>query len=291
MIKNWIKLFLFFFTPIILDQLLKLSTHGIRVEAVVMGWFGFLSNFSEHYSDLPSQLQGMKTIVLFIIGICLIEINVVINLLFSLSKTIRYSISFLSGSLVCFLIDKAVHDGIINNIALTFNSQQFFGFNLSILFTYTSLVVLAFVLIFKPQDILNPKSLRKTFITDHVDQAQFIKSFFSVFTVTYYLLLGVIGIYIYTTISGVEDSKILQRDIIKYFCLLALSLYCFLSPFIFALLVLISNKIYGPVNRFQKYMGLIEQQDAPSFKIRQKDHFKDLEQTAEYIRTRIVRKL
>ena len=292
MMKKWIVVSVFFIFPVILDQLLKLSTHDIRVDAVVMGWFGFFSDFSESYSNLPGKLQGMKTIVLFVVGLFLIEANVVINVLFSLSRVIRWSVGLLSGSLTSLLIDKALHDGIINNIALTFNSQRFFGFNLSILFMYTSLVVIAFVLIIRPQDILNAKSLRKTFITDHVDQKKFIKSSFSIFTIIYYLILGVIGIYICTTITGIEDSKVLQRDILQYFLLMMVTLYLFISPFIYALLVIISNRIYGPINRFQKHLtNLLEKEDSASFKTRKKDHFKELEQIIDYIRTRILRKL
>ncbi len=294
--KNWFKIFLVFLVPIFFDQMLKLLTRGLHTEAVMFGWLGFFANFSdaEIYSNLPNKLQEIKGLTLAVVGICLFQLNILVNFLFALSHTVRYSISLILGGSICFLMDKIFHGQVINNLAITFNSQQFFGFNLAILFICAGVILLALILIVKPQELLSPTSVRKTLLTDHVNQRQFIISIFSFFTIVYYVLSTLIGLYTYITITSVTDSRMIQTDVIQYFCLLVLALYCLLTPLVYTTSVALSHRVYGPVYGFQNYMRMLfekKEKVTSSFKTRKKDHFKELENIAEYIRTRIIRKL
>ena len=295
--KDWLKIFLIFIIPIFLDQILKLLTQGLRVEAVVIGWIGFFSNFSnsESYtSSLYAPLQEIKSLFFLIFCLCFVQTNILLNTLFALSRFVRTTISFILGGFLSVFLDQFVYGQMINNLGLTFNSQQFFGFNLAILFVCVGFILLSIVLIFKPQEILNPESIRQTLLTGDSGQKKLIISLLTFFTIIYYIVCALVGVFVYVAALSLSSSKIIRWDMVQYFCLVAVTLYFCLIPLIYTLAVRISNRIYGPFYGFQNYMKTVFEKPSdphPPFKIRKKDYFKELESFAEYIRTRILRKL
>ena len=293
--KDWFKILLVFVTPIFFDQILKLLTREFHNGAVIIGWLGFFANFSESdtYSSFYAPIKEIKGLIFIIFGICLFQLNILINFLFALSYIVRYSISLILGGLMCFLLDNIFHDQIINNLAITFNSQQFFSFNLAILFICIGLILLSLILMIKPQELLNPINVRKTLLTGHAGQKQLIIFLLSFFTIIYYAISFLIGVFNMTALP-VLDSKTLQVSMVQYFFLFVVAVYICITPLFYAMIVRLSNRIYGPVYGFQNYMiDLFEKkyEITTPFQTRKKDYLKELETIAEYIRTRILRKL
>ena len=80
---------------------------------------------------------------------------------------------------------------------------------------------------------------------------------------------------------------------LQLFYLLIFLVYLFSFVSVFILALGFSHRIYGPVQGFQSYMQVLFEEEGKTkpFKTRSKDQFKELEKTAEYIRTRLLKKL
>ena len=138
--------------------------------------------------------------------------------------------------------------------------------------------------------IFNKNNLRKTLI---IEKNQYIFCFYVILP----YLLFVFGFYmffhIFIQISLASTSRVslgAQSQIINnFFSLFSVLSLCFLLTLVIFIFYL-SNKIYGPVYAFKKYIKDVliknKAKDQP-FKLRGGDHFQDLPELAEELRQRL----
>ncbi len=294
--KDWLWIFFSLTAPCVFDQVFKWSTSVLKIEPVTFGFVSFFSSFSR-LDVLESSIHTtrlLESIVFSAVAVFLIQLLAVLNALFTYKHLqIRISLSVMMGGLLSLTVDHIVYAETVNNIALTFNRNQFYPFNLSVLFICGSLAVFLYPLIMD-KDLFKKENLRRNFLLNNKNQNKFLLSVLTSFTLFYLLIVFVFGVYMYAGVSALDQNAEWTREVMSYFYWLVLLVYglSILSVFIFS--VLFSHRIYGPVYGFENYMrSLFEKKEGKleNFQTRKKDHFKELEKIAEYVRTRLVRKL
>jgi len=144
------------------------------------------------------------------------------------------------------------------------------------------------------QNLFRKENIRRNFLLDNKNQSQFLLSVFVGFTVFYITVVLIFGLFMHAGLSVMEPGGELTDRIMNYFYALVFMVYLLSIVSVLILSVLLSHRIYGPVYGFENYMrSLFEKKEdkLEYFRTREKDHFKELEKIAEYVRTRLLRKL
>ena len=294
--KDWFWILFAFIVPCILDQAFKWSTSAVTIEPVTVGFISFFSSFSQLdvLADFIRTTHIIESIVFSAIAVFLIQLLAVLNALFTYKHLrLRISLSVIMGGLLSLTIDHIVYAETINNLALTPNTNQFYPFNLAVLFICGGLAVFIYPLIMD-QNLFKKENIRRNFLLNNKNQNKFLLSVFVGFTVFYFMVILILGLYTHAGLSIVESNGELINQIMGYFYLLVVIVYLLSMVSVFIFSVLLSHRIYGPVFGFENYMrSLFEKKEEKleNFRTRKKDHFKELEKIAEYVRTRLIRKL
>ena len=292
--SDWLGIGAFFLLPLILDQGLKFLTKDLGTAPVLMGVFSVFSSFSDLDAvplSLSLNFQKINSIAFFLFSVFLIQFLWAANIFFYEKKIyIRLILSVFFGSLLSIAADQILFSKTINNLAFTFQKNHFYPFNLAVLTAFVSLTILIYELIIKRKEILNTKNIRTIFLLKNKDQTQFLIYILIGFTVVYFFIFFIFIIYLKFLESDLNFSLPLGAS----FYLMAFLSYAVCFFLVFTLSFLFSHRIYGPAQGFYNYMrGLFEKEGKKEidFKTRKKDHFKELEKIAEYIRTRLMKKL
>lgn len=294
--KDWFWISLAFIAPCILDQGFKWSTSTVKIEPVTKGFISFFSSFSR-LDVLENSIYTMhiiEAIVFSAVAVLLIQLLAVLNILCTYKHLrLRASLSVIMGGLLSLTIDHIFYAETINNIAITPNTNQFYPFNLSILFICGGLSVFIYDLIMNG-GFFKKENIRRNFLLNNKNQNNFLLTIFVCFTVFYAMIVLVFGLYMHAGLSVMTQNVVLVNQVMSYFYWLVLLVYCLAAVSVFIFSILLSHRIYGPVYGFENYMrSLFEKKEEKleNFRTRKKDHFKELEKIAEYVRTRLIRKL
>ncbi len=285
----------FFIIPYLLDRIFKLYTQNITTEPIHFWVFGFFSSFSKLDISAAPELPVHITHSIVAILFCILSIFTFafINYIFTYKHLlIRISFGLFLSGFSNLIIDYILTNRIINNISFMMHNS-YMPFSLAILTLLTGASMFFYTLIIDRKTILQKDSLRKTILLKSEHQNQFIKTAFYTFSLIYFIIFILMFAYFFFSLSPASTDSSLNFILIKNFLLLILFSYLLSVSILFILTVLYSHRIYGPIYGFQSYMrSLFEEnkKDQP-FKTRKKDHFKELEKIAEYIRTRLIRKL
>ena len=294
--KDWFWIVFSFAVPCILDQTFKWSTSFLKIEPLTVGFFSFFSSFSrlDVLENLANETPLLSAIVFSAIALFLIQLLAVLNVLFTYKHLrLRISLSVIMGGLLSLTTDNIIYTETVNNMALTFNTVQFYPFNLAVLFICGGLAVFIYPLIMD-QNLFKKENIRRNFLLNNKNQNKFLLSVWVGFTAFYILIILVFGLYMHASLLTAGGDTKLTHNIMDSFYLLVLLVYLLSMLSVFILSVLLSHRIYGPVYGFESYMrSLFEKKEekVESFRTRKKDHFKELEKIAEHIRTRLIRKL
>ena len=295
--RDWFWILFSFIFPCFLDQAFKWSTSTLKIEPTIVGIIAFFSSFSQVDVLATGSLYTMyiiKAIVFSVAALFVIQLLAVLNALFTYKHLhFRISLSVIMGGILSILIDHIIHAEIINNIALTPNSNQFYPFNLAVLFICGGLVAFIYPLM-KSQNLFKKENIRRNFLLNNKNQNKFLLSVLIGFTVFYVLTILALGLYLHAGLSVSSTNTELISKVMSSFYLLVLLVYLLLMVSVFIFSVLLSHRIYGPVYGFENYMRSLfekKEQKLEYFRTRKKDHFKELEKIAEYVRTRLIRKL
>ncbi|MDE0151647.1 MAG: signal peptidase II [Bdellovibrionales bacterium] len=294
--KDWFWILFAFVAPCILDQAFKWATSVIKIEPLSVGFISFFSSFSklDVLADFVYTTHIVESIVFSAVAVFLIQLLAVLNALFTYKHLrLRVSLSVIMGGLLSLTIDHIIYAETINNVALTPNTNQFYPFNLAVLFICGGLAVFIYPLVMD-KDLFKKDNIRRNFLLNNKNQNQFLLSAFVGFTVFYVTVVLIFGLFMHAGISVADAGGALTNRIMNYFYVLVLIVYLLSMVSVFIFSVLLSHRIYGPVYGFENYMrSLFEKKEEKleHFRTRKKDHFKELEKIAEYIRTRLLRNL
>ena len=295
--KDWFWISFSFIVPCILDQAFKWSTGSLKIEPLIVGIIAFFSSFSKLDAlagDPFHKMYAIEAIVFSVVALFLIQLLAVLNVLFTYKHLrLRISLSVIMGGLLSLAIDNIIYAEAINNIALTPNSHQFYPFNLAVFFICGGLAVFIYPLIMD-KNLFKKENIRRSFLLNNKNQNKFLLSVWVGFTAFYSLIILIFGLYMREGLFVAGGDTGLTDKIMSSFYLLVLLAYLLSMLSIFILSVLLSHRIYGPVYGFENYMrSLFEKKEEKleGFRVRKKDHFKELEKIAEYVRTRLIRKL
>lgn len=294
--RDWFWILFSFLAPCILDQAFKWSTSVLKIEPVTVGVISFFSSFSK-LDVLANSIYTthiLESIVFSAVAVFLIQLLAVLNALFTYKHLrLRISLSVIMGGLLSLTIDHIFYAETINNMALTPNLNKFYPFNLSVLIICGGLAVFIYPLIMD-RDLFKKENIRRNFLLNNKNQNQFLLSALVGFTAFYVMVILIFGLYMHASLSIIDRNANMVNEVMSYFYVLVILVYCLAMVSIFILSVLLSHRIYGPVYGFENYMrSLFEKKEGQleSFQTRKKDHFKELEKIAEYVRTRLIRKL
>ena len=294
--KDWLWILFFFIAPCVLDQAFKWSTSVLKIEPVTLGFISFFSSFSklDVLANSVYTIHILESIVFSAVAVFLIQLLAVLNVLFTYKHLrLRISLSVIMGGLLSLTIDHIVYAETINNMALTMERHQFFPFNLAVLFICGGLAVFIYPLIMD-KNLFKKENIRRNFLLNNKYQNKFLLSAVAGFTVFYVVVILIFGLYMHAGLSMMNQDFEFVNKVMSYFYLLVLLVYCLSMVSVFIFSVLLSHRIYGPVYGFENYMrSLFEKKEEKleNFRTRKKDHFKELEKIAEYVRTRLIRKL
>lgn len=295
----------FFIGPYLLDRVLKVFTSSISEEPVHFLFFGFFSSFSRLYETSAPEvsLYVTNSIVSVLFFILSIFVFIFINYIFTYKHLlIRISFSLALGGLSNFFIDLILTGEIINNMALIAGST-YLPFSAASIVFCAGFFMFIYFLVIDRKSILKKDSLRKTIFLKNRNQNHFILTSLSAFSLIYLIIAVLLLLFYISSINALSMDMLsaenkhsflsVKHGLIKNFLLLVFLSYLIAVSVLVLLAVLYSHRIYGPVYGFQSYMrSLFEgNKKDSSFKTRKKDHFKELEKVAEYIRTRLIRKL
>ncbi len=294
--RDWLWILFSFIAPCVLDQAFKWSTSVLKIEPVTAGVISFFSSFSklDVLADSIYTTHIIESIVFSAVAVFLIQLLAVLNALFTYKHLrLRMSLSVVMGGLLSLTVDHIVYAETINNMAFTLNIHKFYPFNLAVLCICGGLAVFIYPLIMD-RDLFRKENIRRNFLLNNKNQNKFLLSVLVGFTVFYVMIILIFGLYIHAGLSVVDQNYELVNKVMSYFYLLVLLVYCLSIVSVFIFSILLSHRIYGPVYGFENYMrSLFEKKEEKleNFQTRKKDHFKELEKIAEYVRTRLIRKL
>ena len=292
--KKWFWIILAYSLPVLLDQLCKLALQGVSHAPALFGPIGFFYSYADLNSSQASAVESqiIHSIVACVLAIFMAVCFVLIHFIFTHKHIwLRLSFSFLFGGFYSLIIDHILFAKTINNISLN-SAHTIFPFNLAILFILIGACVFAYCLILDHKMVFQQKYLRRQFLLKNKNQNQFLIITLSCFTCIYLIFAGLMGVYFKISLSEISTNSALTAELSRNLYFLIFIIYLLSATLTFIVSLFLSHRIYGPVYGFQSYMRvLFEGKASYAFKTRDKDHFKELEKTAEYVRSRLTRKL
>ena len=282
----------FFIVPYFLDRFLKVCTHNITYEPVHFLFIGFFSSFSKLNFLPPAEIPSYNFITALLFCFLSVFIFFFINYIFTYKHLfLRISFSLFFSGLSSFIVDFILEGEIVNNLALIL-TQTYFPFSLALFFFLAGSSMFFYFLTIDRKNIIQKDNIRKTILLKNKNQNHFIRSAFYTFSLMYFIIAVLIFVYFTISLSNISPNNPANALLIKNFLLFLILAYLLSTAVLVTLSILYSHRIYGPVYGFQRYMkSLSENTDNNiSFKIRKNDHFQELEKTAEYIRTRLMKK-
>ncbi len=274
--------------PYLLDQTFQWITD--QTGGFSLGFFGLeLSHtpgfFLEHFYSASPEL---KSLYFFGIGFYLISLFILVYFVFlKRSLQIPYWVAFFLGGLLGYFLDGLTHSNIVYWFYL-------FGFQSSLSFIFMSVGCIG-ILVTSFQAISQQKkseARKQIFVMD--DQYNFCISI----ALTYIIYIISMGCFSYVFISNLMYTQINEMPTtasVQSLITRGLSFYLFLFIILSSILCImfsffivnLSNKIYGPIYAFKKYIqeALISKKGSDRvFKLRRLDHFKFLEELAQQLK-------
>ncbi len=294
---NWInmKQYVFFtalvVSPSILDSLFQWIVRSFMSDGLRLGPLLFeISYASGALSSLLLLSSNVTSLIFLVISFYLMMILLTVYVIFiwKLQKTQLWIALFTGGMLGYFL------NGLMNIQVIQWVQLFGMGFNISflcVLFGFFGTIIFYFT---ERRQVKSREGRRQLFIMK--DQYNFCLSI----SLTYILFIISTGCFSYLFIShlntqvknNISNLSYLEH-ITSYNTQLYLFLFIVLSTFlciIFSIFIAyLSNRIYGPIYSFKKYLTewlIINKEPNHQFQLRKSDHFKFLEDFMQELKTK-----
>ena len=273
-------------TLVFVDQCLKFlssfvhvkSFLGLTIERVLNDAFIFGIKSNNIF-----MLESFITIFIFS-SFIMIYIALIYFLPEEFSKT-KWGLTFLFAGAFSNIIDRIMFNQVVDFLRIKFITGIYY-INFADFIQTVGWVFIFYELFKKRHIVWRNFEKRKTLLVLKKHQYEFI----------IYVLWMVLFTFLLTTLVGLdflnrmsEASVTQQSDISSNFPFYAFYLFViFLIPILF-ITIYFSNKIYGPIYAFERYVKSLLEGKVPSHKLnlREKDQFKHLEKLAEEIKNKL----
>ena len=266
--KDWGIILGIFALCIIFDQLSKWAASIALTDGrLMMGPIGFMVS--------KSSLLILKQIIASVFGVFFLLIFFILNLIIVEKLfVLRIGLTFLAAGFLGKSIDGFLW-GYILDWMVVFNTH----FNLSDIFLLTGSILFILSCIKDFPVIFHKNNIRKKML---VEKDQYL--FLSYMLLTYFLFVCAFYTFFISFIKIVlgpilESDLNMQSNVFSSFSALFAILAFYFMLMICFFLVYLSNKIYGPVYAFKKYIKNVILSDASAsypLRLRKGDHFTDL---------------
>ena len=201
---------------------------------------------------------------------------------------LKIAVSLVFGGWFSNLIDKLMQSYVLDYIKWEIFNFVFY-FNLADIIQTCGWIVFMYYIISLRSDIFRRHEKRSRWIIFNKLQYQFLAYFTLIFGLI--ALFFILLIYQLFVAIGVLEDPSVKSLVVSFFKGLLVALV-FLYIFVGSFFAYFSNKIYGPVYAFEKYIRSIMagKKDLKKFHLRQNDHFENLEVLAEDIKNHIEAK-
>ena len=282
--KDWCVLTSVLLLFCVCDQLSKwIALKLLSSKAVMLGPIGFAAYQQPLLLGNVNVLQYMTATSSAVFGILFLFLFFVLNLIWTdkLFK-LRISLALLTAGFLCDSIDKIFSKGTVDWIVI-FNNY----ISLNDIYILVGLILTIFFFVKNYSAIFYKHSLRKKMI---IEKDQY--TFCAYIVLSYLILITGFGMFFITTFTIISDNIVTtsndQTNLIFSFLLpfILLSICFLLIMSIFT--IYLSNKVYGPVYAFKKYIKdvLLSGEENRSLNLRKGDHFKDLSDLATQLETK-----
>lgn len=276
---------------VVLDILSKNMSSLILNPASTFNFFGLsLSEPVKNYNLIFGSNFGLSPIIIISYLTCIFCILLfyyIISLIFVPTKfyTLQIGISLLFGGFAGNFISKVSSLYTTDFIKWSVTPNVNFYFNFADVFQTIALVIIFSQIIHLRKIIWNMSNKRTQFIVMKKEQFQFIAYCllgflcFASFCVFFnYQFLG------YAKSASLSNMHEINNDMLKY----SISFLLFLGLFVAVFFIYLSNKIYGPIYAFERYIrALLKGEKPQDLKFRKQDQFKHLESLASAIKKHI----
>ena len=201
---------------------------------------------------------------------------------------LKLSASLVFGGWFSNLIDKLIQSYVLDYIRWDIFKFVFY-FNLADFIQTCGWIIFIYYIISLRSDIFRKHDKRSRWIVFNKLQYQFLGYFTLIFgLIAFFFILLIYQLFV--AIGVLEDAAV-KSLVISFFKGLLVALV-FLYIFVGSFFAYFSNKIYGPVYAFEKYMRAImaRKKGLTKFQLRQNDHFENLEVLAKDLKNYIETK-
>ena len=273
---------------IILDQLCKYSAQQYLVSYSEGGFLGFslqppLRNY-DLFLGLNFGADDLLVRTSLTAIFCLFLFYYIVSLVF-IPRSLSYlqiGITILFSGFASNFISKLMNSYVVDFIRWSPFEPGGVYFNLADVFQSSAWLLILFQLFFLKKHIWRKDEQRSKLLILKNYQVQFIAYCLMVFMLVsiFFILIN----YQFLSLIEVTDFsniRYISSDFFKYSLFILLSL-CF---FIVLFFLYISNKIYGPIYAFERYIkALLNKENPKDLKFRKNDQFKNLENLAKDIK-------
>lgn len=285
--NEWIIIGISLILTLFIDQLTKRWMLAINAP-IHLGVMHFILHYNEGamlglFSELPAVL---RIVTLSTGGAFLVCTYAIIQYLLPVkSLTLRIGLSILLGGILGNVTDRILWGHVVDFIIFSFGSWASPAFNMADALQWVGYGFIVYAL-FKEGDLLWPTNdIRKQYWVNKAFQLKYC-----------FVLMGIgLGL---ALISGVFAYTYLRVAIIELVGTNAYLINKFLRPFVITYCIisvafcailftvgkLISHRIAGPIYAFEKYLLELMSEKDRSFKLREKDEFKNLERIGQEIK-------
>lgn len=288
--KDWIIIAGVLVLAIVFDQAIKeFMTIVLKNESVQIGPIGFVVNQTPFvFMDQINILGYISAISPFGFSVFFLLLLFVLNLiLVQRLMGLRIGVTLFVAGMMGESLDIVFRGGVLDWLGL-FNIH----FNLSDIYIFVGVIMTLFFTVKDRSLIVQKNNLRKKMFIEKEQYTFCYQVLFPYLLFAFaYCIFSVSFIKIVIN-RFVEIAPSLQSNIIMIFLLLfAILSMCFLL-IVLGFTIYLSNKIYGPVYAFKKYIKdvlLHDGEDRP-FNLRKGDHFVDLPELAKQIKAKYKNK-
>ena len=202
------------------------------------------------------------------------------------ARFLKYGLSFLVGGIFGNVIDRLIYGRTVDFIPLTVGESQVV-FNVADICQWVGVVLILWMILKKDRLIWHPESSRQNYLIIPKDQLKVAGSFCLVAFATA-LMLGIFSFGFFRTImvsAGIISDGLMLSYALTY--LILTLLFCGIA---FCLGIILSHRSAGAVYAFEQFLAQLMAGKERKLKLRDKDHYKHLEEVAEKITSHFTKK-
>ena len=278
------RLIVVFSVIVFVDQFFKFISASINIDSSLGFSIERIINYGFIFGIRMSSPFLESLFIIFIFFVAALFYLFLMYFLPSVFLKIKWSVTLICAGAFSNMIDKILHSGVVDFIHFQLGSRSLF-INFADIAQSIGWLIVIYQLIRLRTVIWRTIEKRKTIISLKKYQYQFI--IYTLWMVVYAILFMILISSEF--IEQMNNPSNMQRDEVsslfpKYIFYMVVA---FLIPII-TLTFYFSNKIYGPIYAFERYLkSLLKNESTSDFKLREGDQFKNLETIAKELKEKI----